>query len=159
MFTYGYGEKSFISFAYRQFLYHENIINIKFQDDIECMKSIYNDNNEYTKYILCKLKNQKLIIFHIINNDINNISDKIGYNKDINIINFHQIYINTEYTKNEKLIILIFENEINFYNKDFILIATLDKNVLEKISKDFMNTLPHPQFSKNFIMTSNINEK
>lgn len=161
VFTYGYGEKSFISFAYRQFLYHENIINIKFQDDIECMKSIYNDNNEYTKYILCKLKNQKLIIFHIINNDINNISDKVEYNKDINIINFHQIYINTEnnYTKNEKLIILIFENEINFYNKDFVLIATLDKNVLEKISKDFMNTLPHPQFSKNFIMTSNINEK
>ena len=89
------------------------------------MKSINYIENDYTKYILCKLKNQKFVVFHNINNDIINYSNNIDYNKNINIVNFGQININS---MNQKIIALIFENEIRFYNNDFNLLVSMNNN-------------------------------
>ena len=125
-FTSGYGENSSISFAYDQFLFYEIPKNIQEYYDIDYMKSVNYETNEYTKYLLCKLKNQKLIVLQNINKELVNISNNIDYNKDFNIINCGEILIND--INEQKIIILIFENEIKFYDNNFNLSTTLNNN-------------------------------
>ena len=125
-FTSGYGENGCLSFAYDKFLYYEYPKNFQELYDIDYMKSINYIENDYTQFILCKLKNQKFVVFHSINKDIINYSNNIDYDKNINIINFGQININYNNT-NDKIIVLIFENEIRFYNNSFNLLVTMNK--------------------------------
>ena len=126
-FTSGYGENSCLSFAYDQFLFFFYEYNNNFQElyDIDNMKSVNSIQNDYTKYILCKLKNQNLVVFQNINNDLVNNSSIINYDKNIKIINFGQININSTH---EKIIVLIFEKEIKFYNNDFNLLFSMNNN-------------------------------
>ena len=133
VFTHGYGENSYISYASRHFLF-QNIqkFSPEINGDIDYMISINDsDNNNYTKFILCKLKSKKLIVLQSGNGVIIDISSQIEYNKDFNIVNFGEIYINNENNVfNEKLIVLIFETEIKFYNKNFVLFQTFNNNFI-----------------------------
>lgn len=64
VFTSGYGKNSSLSFAYEKFLFNMFTKNNMTETyDIDYMKSINYIENEYTKFILCKLKNRKLIVF------------------------------------------------------------------------------------------------
>lgn len=117
-FTSGYGENGSLSFAYNQFLFYEKPKNIQEFYDIDSMKSINYETNDYTKYLLCRLKNQKLVVLQNINNDLVNISNNIDYNKEFNIINFGEIKINNSDIF-EKKIVLFFENEIKIYDSNF----------------------------------------
>ena len=117
-FTSGYGENSILSFVYDQFLFYEFPKNYVESYDIDYMKSIPFTTNNITKYILCKLRNAKLVV---LNGDLINISNEIEYNKDFNIVNFGEMKIN-----DEKIIILVFENEIRFYNENFKLLFTFN---------------------------------
>ena len=132
VFTHGYGDNSFISFAYRYFLYLPNDIKSpEIYDVIDYMITINHSDNNYTKFILCKTKSKKLIVFQSNNTEIINVSNQIDYNKDLNIINFGEIFINNENNNNnnfinEQIIILIFETEIKFYNKHFAMILTIN---------------------------------
>ena len=150
-FTSGYGENSILSFAYNEFLFYE-IQKIYMElYDIDYMKSINYEENNYTKYIICKLKNQKLIVFQNINNNLINISNNIKYNKDFNIINFGQIYINSNH---EKINILIFENQIYFYDNNF--------NILNNFNNNFNNNkfvVKDAKVGENFVLLFNNNEK
>ena len=117
-FTSGYGENSILSFVYDQFLFYEFPKNYVESYDIDYMKSIPFTTNNITKYILCKLRNAKLVV---LNGDLINISNEIEYNKDFNIVNFGEMKIN-----DEKIIILVFENEIRLYNENFKLLLTFN---------------------------------
>ena len=128
-FTSGYAENSNLSFAHEQFIYYEFPKNLQDIYDISYMKSINYFENNYTKYILSKLKSNKLEIFQNINKDIINISNKIEYNKDLNIIDFGLI--------NNDIIILLFDKEIKFYDNNFNLLDTINNlnNNLININK------------------------
>lgn len=118
VFTSGYGKNSSLSFAYEKFLFNMFTKNNMTETyDIDYMKSINYIENEYTKFILCKLKNRKLIVFKSLNKDLLNFSDNIDYNKESNIIEFGEIKINGSI--NQKIIILIFDKEIKFYDNNF----------------------------------------
>ena len=150
-FTSGYGENSILSFAYNQFLFEEIQKNYMELYDIDYMKSINYEENNYTKYIICKLKNQKLIVFQSINNSLMNISNNISYNKDFNIINFGEISTNSN---NQKIKIFIFENEINFYDNNFILLANFNNNFY---NNNFV--IKDAKVGENFVLLYNKNEK
>ena len=147
-FASGYGENGSLSFAYDQFLFGASR-NYPELSDIDYMKSINYIEKECTEYIICKLKNQKLSIFKIndvVKMDLENISNNIDYNKDLNIVNFGEINVNNN---NEKIIVLIFESQINFYDKNFVLLYNF--NINNKINK--------AKVGENSILLSNIPEK
>ena len=150
-FTSGYGENSILSFAYDQFLFYEIPKNLNEIYDIDYMKSIDNHENNYTQYILCKLKNQKLVVFQNLNQNLFNCSNNIDYNKDSNIINFGEININSN---NEKVIILIFENELKLYAQNFNILANFNNNFY---NKNFI--IKEAKVGENFILLYNSNEK
>jgi hypothetical protein len=107
VFTSGYGKNSSLSFAYEKFLFNMFTKNYMTETyDIDYMKSINYIENEYTKFILCKLKNRKLIVFKSLNKDLLNFSDNIDYNKESNIIEFGEIKINGSI--NQKIINVLF---------------------------------------------------
>ena len=158
VFTHGYGKNSFISFAYRNLLFYQIKSSSEMLDNIDLMKTVKNSADNFTKFILCKLESKKLIIFQSINNDLINVSNQVDYNKDSNIINFGEIYINTDDNNisNEKLIVLIFENEIKFYNQNFALISTFNNNFLE--NKSAIN-ITNVKLSENLCLIYNTQEK
>ena len=144
-FTSGYGENGSLSFAYDQFLFY---ISKNYPElyDIDYMKSINYDENESTQYVICKFKNQKLGIFKNKNLDLENISNNIDYNKNLNVLNFGEIKVNNE---EEKIIVLIFDSEMKFYDKNLTLLYTFTN--LSKIDK--------VKVGENSILLSNIIEK
>ena len=160
VFTHGYGENSYISFAYRHFLYNQIEKNpTEIYDEVDYMKGINNNDNIYTNYVLCKLKSKKLIIFQCLNNDLINISNNVEYNKDLNIINFGEIFINSDNNNiysNQKYIILIFETEIKIYNKNFVLIATFNNNFIDQ--KNVLN-ITNTRVGENICLIYNSSEK
>ena len=159
VFTHGYGEKSFISFAYRHFLYNQiDRKSPEIYDDIDFMKAINYEDNNYTKFVLCKLKSRKLIIFQNINNNLMNICNNIEFNKDLNIVNFGEIFINNDndIISNEKFIVLIFETEIKFYNNNFALISTFNNNNLDK---DKFFNITNSRVGENLCLIYNQSEK
>ena len=152
-FTSGYGENSSLSFVYDQFLFYEMPKNAQEFYDIDYMKSVDYETNEYTKYLLCKLKNQKLVVLQNNIKDLVNISNNIEYNKDLNIINFGEIKIN-DVNNNEKKIVLIFETEIKLYDDNFNILNTLNNNFCNQNIK-----INRAKVAENFILLSNTLEK
>ena len=137
VFTHGYGENSFISFSFRHFLYNQiERKSYEIFDDIDFMKTINYENNNYTKFLLCKLKSKKLIVFQNINNDLINVTNNIEYNKDLNIVNFTELFVNNDNDNdtNQKYIALIFETEIKFYNNNFVFISAFNFSKDKKAS-------------------------
>ena len=156
VFTHGYSNNSFISFAYRNLLFYQIKRNSpEILDNIDYMKTVNNSNN-FIIFILCKLESKKLIIFQNINNTLFDISKQIEFNKDSNIINFGEIYINNDYNNlNEKLIVLIFENEIKFYNQNFALISSFNNNF---IGNNTIN-ITDVKFGENLCLIYNTRDK
>ena len=158
VFTHGYANNSFISFAYRNLLFYQIKRNSpEILDNIDYMKTINNSDN-YTVFVLCKLESKKLIIFRNMNNYLYDISNQIEFNKDSNIINFGEIYINNEYNNNtnDKLIVLIFETEIKFYNQNFALISSFNNNFNE--NKTSIN-ITNVKCGENLCLIYNTQEK
>ena len=159
VFTHGYSTNSFISFAYRNLIFYQIKRNYpEILDNIDYMKSINNSDN-FTNYVLCKLESKKLIIFQNTNNGLIDISNQIKYNKDSNIINFGEIFINNEdegNISNEKIIVLIFENEIKFYDKNFNLIFCFNNNFID--NKNSIN-ITNVKLGQNLCLIYNTQEK
>ena len=162
-FTSGYGENGKLSFAYDQFLFYSFIRNAQDFYDIDIIKSINIAENKYTKYLLCKLKNQHLIVFENKNNDLNNITSKIYYNKEGNILSFGKIIINNENDEEENkneisIIVLIFENEIRFYDEEFNLLNSINNIAIDK-NNSFNLCIKKAKLGENCILFSNNDNK
>ena len=151
-FTSGYGKNGYLSFAYDQFLCEE--IQKKRQqmnemnDEINFMKTI-TDIDKKTKYLLCKSKEQ-LIILENNEKDILQPA-QVKYNLNSNIINFGQIMINKS---NNKAIVLIYEKDLSFYDSYFNFIYNLSFfNYLDNTS------IERVKFGENIILIENRNNK
>jgi len=151
VFTSGYGKNSSLSFAYEKFLFNIFPKNMPEIYDIDYMKSINYIENEYTKFILCKLKNRKLLVFQNANKDLINISKNINYNKENNIIEFGEIKINGNI--NQKLIVLIFDKGIKLYDNNFNLFTSNNTD-------NFLNfEINKAKVGENSILIYNVIEK
>ena len=155
VFTAGYGKRSSINFVYDKMVYYEiqkkmNGITYEFS----FIKSIRFDNEAYSKYLICKLKNGNGIIFENNGKEFDNITDRIVFEKEYELISCANLKI--ENLNTMSVVVIVTSAFVHIFNPFMVHIYSMK---IKDIFSSDTNTITKCDFGFNHIILSDETNK
>ena len=160
VFTSNFGSNSTINYVYDKIVYYEiqktlvTSVNSA-SGGFSFIKSISFDNDIYSKFLVCKTKNGNSVIFENNGKGFDDVTDKIAYDKEDNLISCSVVKI--ENLETMSFVAFITSHLIYLFNPLMILIHTIKA---KDIFGNEEETIGKCKFGYNsMILTNNNNDK